>query len=140
MLNADDNLDTDGGLNDQADAPAFADADFAFGGNGLDVLIANTGADRLFDWTGEFNTYVTPFNPFGIATVVRFSSPAVINFLSALGQESGADQSLLEPGGELALSKRGDTGGPRDPQGPFTNTKVDTQGGPEDDRNTALPL
>ena len=30
--------------------------DRAFGGAGLDVLIANTGGDRLIDWVGEFNT------------------------------------------------------------------------------------
>ncbi len=140
VLNADDNLDTSNGLNDRADAPAFADADFAFGGNGLDVMVANTGADRLFDWVGEFNTYVVPFDAFGMPTIVRFASPAVMNFLSALGKESGADQTLIEPNGELGLSKQGDNGAPRDPQGPYANGQRDTFGRPEDDRNTALPL
>ena len=30
LINADDNLDTNSGLNNQPDAPAFADADFGF--------------------------------------------------------------------------------------------------------------
>src|SRR5262249_16157544 len=55
LLNADDNLDTAGGMNNQTDPTLFADRDFAYGGGGLDVLIGNTGGDRLFDWSGEFN-------------------------------------------------------------------------------------
>ncbi len=39
--------------------------DRAVGGAGLDVLIANTGGDRLIDWVGEFNSYIVPFAPFG---------------------------------------------------------------------------
>jgi len=113
---------------------------FAFGGTGLDVLIGNTGADRLFDWKGEFNTYVVPFNPFGIPTAIRLPSPDLTAFLLNLGRESGADRSLVEPSGELGLSSQGDTGSPRDPQGPNAKAKQDTSGGPEDDRNTALPL
>ena len=140
MLNADDNHDTAGGANSQPDAAAFADADFAFGGNGLDVMIGNTGADRLFDWHGEFNTFVVPFHPFGIPTVTRISSPRMHQFLLSLGRESGADRELVEPLGELGLSPRGDNGPPRDPQGPNAIARQDTDGGPEDDRNTALPL
>ena len=63
LMNADNNLETNGGLNDVPDAPAYADADFVFGGGGLDVLIANTGADRMMDWNGEFNTYLAPVQP-----------------------------------------------------------------------------
>ena len=63
LMNADNNLETNGGLNDVPDAPAYADADFAFGGGGLDVLNANTGADRLIDWNGEFNSYLVPSAP-----------------------------------------------------------------------------
>ena len=140
MLNADDNLDTAGGLNNGPDAALFADPDWVFGGDGLDVMIANTGADRMFDWHGEFNTFVVPYNPFGEPTVSRKASPGLYDFLLALGLESGADATRLEPNGELGLSKGGDNGGPRDPQGPNAKAKRDTQGGPEDDRNTALPL
>src|SRR5947199_4605934 len=89
LLNADDNLDTNAGLNNQPDAVAFADRDFAYGGDGLDVLIANTGGDRLFDWNGEFNTYLVPFSEFGEPTVYRAPSPQVQAFLLGLGKESG---------------------------------------------------
>ena len=70
IMNADDNLDTAGG-NDVPDARRFADADFVYGGDGLDVLIGNTGADRLFDWSGEFNSFFVPFSQFGDPTVNR---------------------------------------------------------------------
>ena len=66
LLNADDVLNTDGGLNDRPDTnPSYED--FAYGGAGRDVLIANTGGDRLIDWVGEFNSYLVPFAPFGDA-------------------------------------------------------------------------
>ena len=147
LHNADDNHDTAGGLNNRPDEVLFADRDFVYGGDGLDVLIANTGGDRMFDWGGEFNTYVVPFSPFGNPTVVRSPSPHVQAFLLALGRESGADQSLAEPDGELGLFDQHDPewqqnhGGPRDPQaGNTPGTRRDTQGAPEDDRGTALPL
>ncbi|MBD2516808.1 DUF4347 domain-containing protein [Nostoc sp. FACHB-973] len=146
LMNADDNHDTAGGLNNQPDAVEFADRDFAFGGGGLDVLIANTGGDRLFDWRGEFNSYVVPFSAFGNPTVVRSPSPHIQQFLLDLGKESGADRTLSEPNGELGLVTQQDPqwqdqgGSPRDPQPGNTQASRDTQGGPEDDRATALPL
>jgi Ca2+-binding RTX toxin-like protein len=142
LLDADDNLDTAGGLNNQPDAPLFADRDFAYGGDGLDVLIANTGGDRLFDWGGEFNSYVVPFSPFGNPTVVRSPNPQIQQFLLDLGRTSGADQALTEPNGEVGLFRQSDPewgqnhGGPRDPQPGNTHARRDTQGGPEDDRGT----
>jgi Ca2+-binding RTX toxin-like protein len=132
LMNADDNLETNGGLNNTPDAPAFADADFVFGGNGLDVMIANTGGDRMFDWNGEFNSYIVPFSSFGNPTVVRSPSPQIRQFLLDLGRASGADQSLSEPNGELGLGD-GDNGSPRDPQPGNTNAGRDTQGAPEND-------
>ena len=72
LLNADDDLDARqrADLNDAPDThPTYEDR--AYGGAGLDVLIANTGGDRLIDWVGEFNSYLVPFSPFGIATVSR---------------------------------------------------------------------
>jgi Ca2+-binding RTX toxin-like protein len=147
LMNADDNLDTNGGLNNQPDAPAFADRDFVYGGDGLDVMIANTGGDRMFDWSGEFNSYLVPFSAFGEPTVYRAPSPNVQAFLLGLGQESGADPTMVEPNGELGLFTQKDPqwganrGAPRDPQpGNIGGTQRDTQGGPEDDRGTALPL
>src|SRR5205823_10439587 len=49
--------------------------DLAFGGAGRDVLLANTGGDRLIDWVGEFDSYLTEFAPFGMATVSRTMQP-----------------------------------------------------------------
>ena len=108
--------------------------DRAFGGAGLDVLIANTGGDRLIDWVGEFNTYLVPFSPFGIGTVSRQVPPGLMEFLYALSKAQGADPTLArqtgagseprngEPFGELGDRAQQDaawqdqTGGPRDPQ------------------------
>ncbi|MEB3829160.1 proprotein convertase P-domain-containing protein [Phormidium sp. CCY1219] len=138
LLDADDNRDTNGGSNDRPDDPEYADADFAFGGGGLDVLMANTGGDRLFDWTGEFNSFLVPFSPFGNPTIVRSISPHVVNFLLDLGDSSGADQNLAEPNGELGLVTQKDPqwgdqhGAPRDPQpGNLPGVQRDTQGAPE---------
>jgi Ca2+-binding RTX toxin-like protein len=146
LHNADDNHDSQGGLNTSPDATLFADADFAYGGDGLDVLIGNTGADRLFDWSGEFNSFFVPFSVFGNPTVNRFILPGIPEFLLALGNESGADKTRTEPDGELGLFRQSDprwnanTGSPRDPQPGTTKAKLDTNGAPEDDRGTALPL
>jgi hypothetical protein len=112
--------------------------DRAFGGAGLDVLIGNTGGDRLMDWIGEFNSYIVPFAPFGIATVSRQVPPWLYEFLYALSASQGADPTRDEdqndndtelesrngePYGELGLVTQKDhglwqdqTGGPSDPQ------------------------
>ncbi len=112
--------------------------DRAMGGAGLDILIGNTGGDRLIDWVGEFNSYIVPFAPFGIATVSRQVPPWLYEFLYALSASQGADptrdsdQTLNdpdlearngEPHGELGLITQKDhglwqeqTGGPSDPQ------------------------
>jgi Ca2+-binding RTX toxin-like protein len=147
LMNADNNLTTNGGLNNVPDPTQFADRDFVYGGDGLDVMIANTGGDRMYDWGGEFNTYLVPFAPFGDPTVVRAPSPHIQQFLLDLGHWSGADQAMTEPDGELGLFTHSDPqwqanhGGPRDPQaGNIGGGHRDTQGSPEDDRGTALPL
>ena len=56
----DDNLETLAGLNDTSDdardefnQTTAGAGDFAFGGGGRDVLIANTGFDRMFGQTGN---------------------------------------------------------------------------------------
>ncbi|MEQ9410084.1 MAG: hypothetical protein RIK87_20275 [Fuerstiella sp.] len=100
LLNADDNLSTNSGLNNEPDAPEFADADFAFGGGGYDVLIANTGADRLIDWSKRFNTYVVPIatttaGAGGVSpTVIRDPQPVVVDFLITMAAASGADSDI----------------------------------------------
>ena len=112
--------------------PYFEDR--AYGGAGRDVLIANTGGDRLIDWVGEFNTFLVPFAPFGTATVSRTLQPQLAEYLYALSRSDGADPTRYsddtstdplrngEPFGELGLLRQQDTyfhdqtGAPADPQ------------------------
>lgn len=141
VINADDNHDSQGGLNNEPDVPEFADRDWGFGGAGLDVMIFNTGGDRMFDWIGEFNSYVAPYAPFGNPETDRLISPHMVKFLMNLGEACGADQALVESDGELGLADQKDSrwndqmGGPRDPQaGNLPGVHRDTFGEPEDDR------
>ncbi|MDQ3439988.1 MAG: hypothetical protein M3478_06510, partial [Planctomycetota bacterium] len=132
LMNADDNHGTNGGLNDAPDTDATYE-DRAYGGAGRDVLIGNTGGDRLIDWVGEFNSYLVPFAPFGMATVSRTLQPQLPEFLYALSAADGADPTRAadtgaaaarngEPEGELGLVLQKDaawrqqTGAPADPQ------------------------
>ncbi len=147
LLNADDVLGTVnpnspnnspgllplGGTDETPDThPTYEDR--AYGGAGLDILIGNTGGDRLIDWVGEFNSYIVPFAPFGIATVSRQVNPFLPEFLYALSESDGIDPTRDtdtgnssarngEPDGELGLVVQRDhglwqdqTGGPTDPQ------------------------
>ncbi|MDH5346037.1 MAG: hypothetical protein OEW59_09760, partial [Gammaproteobacteria bacterium] len=128
LLNADDDHSTNGGLNDAPDThPSYEDR--AYGGAGRDRLIANTGGDRLIDWAGEFNSYIVPFAPFGLATVSRSLQPQLAEFLYALSASDGADFTRGgdaarngEPDGELGMVRQQDfawqdqTGAPDDPQ------------------------
>ena len=148
MLDADDNkFSSPDGVNSTTDThDSYVDR--AFGGAGLDVLIGNTGADRLIDWVGEFNSYAVPFNPFGLGTVSRQLAPGLKEFLYALSRAQGSDPTRTieaggdparfgEPQGEIGLIVQADaawqdqTGGPRDPQGPING------GGPKDVRSSA---
>src|SRR5829696_2717915 len=84
----------------------------------------------MFDWGGEFNSYVVPFSPFGIPTVNRLFTPATRDFIRALSEAGGSDEGLIalaippgEPFDEEALVEPSDGqlwqdqhGGPRDPQ------------------------
>jgi Ca2+-binding RTX toxin-like protein len=132
LLNADDNLSTNGGLNNAPDTSASYE-DRAYGGAGRDVMIANTGGDRLIDWTGEYNSFLVPFSPFGLATISRTLQPSLMDFLYALSASDGADFTRAadtgsdparngEPYGELGLVLQHDAawndqhGGPSDPQ------------------------
>ena len=132
LLNADDNLTSDGGKNDVPDTTLYYQ-DTAFGGAGRDTMIANTGGDRLIDWHGEFNAYLVPFAPFGQATVSRDVNPQLMQYLYTLGAADGADNTFLdgpgtdatrngEPYGELGLVTHVDpfwhdqTGAPNQPQ------------------------
>ncbi|MCH7555177.1 MAG: hypothetical protein IIC08_04185 [Proteobacteria bacterium] len=93
ILNADDNLNTNGGLNDVADVDSGSD--IAFGGGGRDMLIGNSGADRLIDWLGEFDNFVVPFKPFGAFTINRGPTPAMVEFLFALAESDGSDKTRI---------------------------------------------
>ncbi|HEY9237367.1 MAG TPA: hypothetical protein VIP10_00890, partial [Burkholderiaceae bacterium] len=133
LMNADDDQTTNFNRNDKPDTqPSFEDR--AFGGAGRDVLIANTGGDRLIDWVGEFNSYLVPFAPFGMATVSRTLQPQLAEFLYTLAASDGADPTRTvdtnsdaslayrrgEPAGELGLIRQKDfawqsqTGAPTD--------------------------
>jgi hypothetical protein len=87
----------------------------------------------LIDWTGEFNSYLVPFGPFGAATVSRSPQPGLVEFLYALSRSHGIDTTRAldagtdplrngEPFGELGLIIHSDDawndqhGGPDDPQ------------------------
>jgi hypothetical protein len=136
LLQADDDLDStvgsgDDDANNAPDArtgsPTFAD--IAYGGAGRDVLIANTGADRLIDWVGEFNSYIVPFSPYGAFAISRAPAPHIREYLYDLSAASGIDLTISgnptrngEPYGELGLVYQADpdwhaqTGAPADPQ------------------------
>ncbi len=133
LINADDDQTTAGGENNAPDGPQSSYEDFAYGGAGRDVMIANTGGDRLIDWTGEFNSYLVPFSPFGMMTISRMVSPALQQFLYDLSRGAGADRTRAadtgadparngEPFGEIGLVNQKDnwwrdqTGAPDDPQ------------------------
>ncbi|MHC4431816.1 MAG: calcium-binding protein, partial [Planctomycetota bacterium] len=137
LLNVDDNHDStidtgDPRANDIPDThPSYED--LTYGGAGRDVLIGNTGGDRLIDWAGEFNSYIVPFAPFGLATVSRALQPRLKEFLYDLSASYGADPTRAadtgadpirngEPEGELGMVTqkdfdwKGQTGAPDDPQ------------------------
>jgi hypothetical protein len=137
LLNADNEHDStaatdDPRANDLPDPhPSYEDK--AFGGAGRDILIGNTGGDRLIDWAGEFNSYIVPFAPFGSFTISRSLLPQLADFLYALSMSDGADPTRSldtgndsgrngEPDGELGLVRQQDlywrdqTGAPDDPQ------------------------
>lgn len=137
LLNADDNhASTAGSADPRANNvpdthPSYED--IAYGGAGRDVLIANTGGDRLIDWVGEFNSYIVPFAPFGAFTISRSLAPQLMEYLYDLSKADGADQTRAadtgadvlrngEPEGELGLVMQKDiawqdqTGAPDDIQ------------------------
>ena len=94
LLNADDNLDTAGGANTEPDGPEASYMDIAYGGAGRDVLIANTGGDRLIDWAGEFNSYIVHYAPFGVFTISRTPQPQLFQYLYDLSWSDGGDPTI----------------------------------------------
>src|SRR5207247_5820845 len=137
LLNMDDNLSSVGTVRKGAFNPGTdtnpSYEDLAFGGAGRDVLLINTNGDRGFDWSGEFNSFFTPFSQYGADSVSRFLQPATPQYLYDLSKSAGADQTLAaqyasdvtrngEPFGELGLVTSQDAawgdqkGQSRDPQ------------------------
>ena len=159
IIDADDDKETNGGLNDVPDVGTltpFENGDTAYGGGGRDLLIGNTGADRLNDWVGEFNTFQVPFAPFGDATVQRQVLPQVPEFFYAMSKSDGADQTRVtggsgsgsalrngEPYGELGLVLQEDKTAPIDwasqTGGPPDKQAGNTPGGRKDTRGDELP-
>ncbi len=171
LLNVDDNHNSTGDLldNNIPDTHPFYE-DRAYGGAGRDVLIGNTGGDRLIDWTGEYNSYLVPFAPFGMGTVSRTLQPQLPEFLYALSFSDGADATRYsdvnngaappapsnhdpipsrngEPAGELGLVLQKDEawqdqhGGPADPQaGNIPGGKKDVLRTADFSDNTAGPM
>ena len=134
LMNADDNHDQPTNLNNAPETHVSYE-DRAYGGAGRDILIGNTGGDRLIDWAGEFNSFIVPFSPFGAFAISRALSPGLMEFLYALSESDGADPTRAvdegrpatdprngEPFGELGLVMQKDfdwqdqTGAPNDPQ------------------------
>ena len=137
LLNADDDHEREAaaspdGANDTPDThPTYQD--IAYGGAGRDVLIGNTGGDRLIDWAGEFNSYIVPFAPFGAFAISRALLPQMQEYLYDLSESDGADPTRSidtnapaerngEPEGEIGLVTQQDlawqdqTGAPDDVQ------------------------
>ena len=81
-------------IDDRIDAGMHDDR--VYGGAGRDVLIGNTGGDRLMDWVGEFNSFLVPFAPFGMATVSRTLQPQLAEFRG--GRRCGAGARPSSPG------------------------------------------
>ncbi|MCL5281932.1 MAG: hypothetical protein M1376_18715 [Planctomycetes bacterium] len=132
LLNVDDDQTTDGSLNDMPDTHPHLWWS-APGGAGRDVLIGNSGGDRLIDWVGEYNSYLVPYAPFGQPSVSRTLQPFLPEFLYALSAGDGADPTRPgdtgadplrdgEPDAEMGLVLQKDsawqdqTGAPADPQ------------------------
>lgn len=102
VLNGDDQLDTANTNNSIPDINADASPDILFGGAGLDRMIGNTVNDRLIDWNGEFNQYITPFVA-ASPTITKIPNDFLVSGLRLLGSGSGMDSRLTEPHGELGL-------------------------------------
>ena len=114
LMNADDVLGTEnpdppqnnpgqlplGGYDETPDTHWLFE-DRVFGGGGLDILIGNTKGDRLIDWVGEFNSYIVPFAPFGVATVSRQVPPHLFDFLYAQAFGDGVDITRTEDTGTV---------------------------------------
>ena len=60
------------------------------------MALSGDGGDRIIDWTGEFNSYVVPFAPFGAFTISRALLPQLRDYLYDLSEGDGAALSGVE--------------------------------------------
>jgi Ca2+-binding RTX toxin-like protein len=133
LINLDDDLTSPGANSKKGNAwnpstdtnPSYED--LAFGGAGIDVFLINTNGDRALDWIGEFNSFYTPFSQYGAVSIGRLLRPGEPEYLYAMSESDGADQTLAaqygsdparhgEPFGELGLVLQ------RTPQAPGRST------------------
>ena len=92
-----------------------AGSDIAYGGDGDDRLVADTKADWLIDWLGNFNDFEVPGPGYGAPTIVRSPSPWVQDFLLNLARADGAANPnsqimVVVPGSDLQQSNSGKGG------------------------------
>ncbi len=150
LINIDDDLNSTAGTADplanNVPDTHLSYEDITYGGAGRDILIGNTGGDRMLDWVGEFNSFIVPFAPFGAFAISRALAPQIGDYLNDLARSDGSDQWLpdwerfavefdadptidspnparnFEPYGELGMIRQQDpgwgeqTGAPDDPQ------------------------
>ena len=125
LLQSSQNLETDNEHNKVPEPALWSAPTFAYGGAGRDVLIADTGRARMFDWTGEFNSFIVPFSPFGKPGREALVQPVHTATSSPPSRSAGGQDQTFAPQSpldETALSTPQDSfwndqhGGPRDPQ------------------------
>ena len=136
LINVDDDLSTNGGLNDVQDAAVSENYDIAYGGAGRDVMIANVEGDRLVDWAGNFNSYIAPN---GHGTVNSSLSPQIAEFLIALSASDGADPTRAADTGNLPLERRGEPDGELGLVRQHDDDWHDQTGGPDDPNVGGIP-
>ena len=160
LINIDDNLSSTGGTSDPFannvpdTHPSYED--ITYGGAGRDILIGNTGGDRMMDWVGEFNSFIVPFAPFGAFAISRALAPQIGQYLLDLSRSDGADQWLpdwerfaeefdadptidapnpawnYEPYGELGMIRQQDPGWGEQAGAPADPQPGNIPGGPRD--------
>ncbi len=108
LLQSSQNLETDGELNRMPEDATWSDPTFAYGGAGRDVLIADTGRARMFDWTRRVQQLHRPVQPVrrpGRQPHAR--ARTIRDFISALSVAGGADQTFT-PGLAARRARRDD--------------------------------
>ena len=87
LLNADDDLNTGGSATNVGTDTNPSYEDLAYGGAGLDVLIGNTGGDRLIDWSASSTATSSRSRRSAWPRSARDIAPGLQELLVALAQE-----------------------------------------------------